>query len=354
MIKIPRYAKEETRSSISVFRKLTAEFGRRSFLSPHRDSLVIINNSLGDFLESFIERPYPEILGHLNEILERLHLLLDHMSRSEAPPCMYALVEDMLEKYKVHPPYLVLKGLGYAMLPYSYWLSQILQKVPHGLDKLSDKLRMKESRFYLFYVSVGSLDYPIRWPSLYHEVSHAIDYLNEFTEKRYPRESIAKNYYRESFADLLAAHFFPYFGNALYDLLRHSRWDPKGPHPPHHERIKLIGEELCRLGFKQMGEQLLEATPELEREFFPNGCPYVIPPEVKEMARRDVEGIPSPNMPEDKEIEETLTDLVNKIPCPKTEPRALMGAIIKQGDPKKHREVIENSLDMYLLEVLKL
>jgi|GEM_PF-6630737 len=87
---------------------------------------------------------------------------------------------------------------------------------------------------------------------------------------------------------------------------------------------------------------------------FPHGCRFVIPAEVKEKVQNDIRNIDSPDLPEQRMIEETLGDLKKKIPCPEVEPRTLLAAIINSGDPKKYYRVLETSLNMYALETLKI
>lgn len=278
---------------------------------------------------------------------------------------MYTIVEDMLERYKAGPAYMILKAEGYAIIPYTYWLNSTLRGIAGELDELCDKFMEDKAQIYFIYSSSRALDHPIRWPALYHEVSHVIDFYNKFSDKRYPEETIApehretfediKNYYRESFADLLAAHYFgPYYGEVLYDLLHSLPWDESAPHPPHHERIKLIAEELNFLGFNEESRQLSEKGETLRREMFPHGCRFIIPAEVKEKVQNDIRNIDSPDLPEQRMIEETLGDLEKGIPCPDVEPRTLFAATISSRDPKKYYKVLETSLNMYALEMLKI
>lgn len=356
---------DDFNSAIFGFRTLIEEFKTKEHISSHKISVVIINQALINFFKSFGElRPYPDLLNSLYGIIDSLHTDFEYILKSEAPLPMYAIVEDMLEKYNIEPAYMVLKGEDYAMIPYTYWLNLALRGVAPELDRLCSKFADEKAQIYFLYSSSRALDHPIRWPALYHEVAHVIDYYKKFSDKRYPEETLApdhresfefaKNYYRESFADILATHYLgSEYGRVLYDFLYQSPWDESSPHPPHHERIKLIAEELNFLAYQVDGKKLKQKAEELRRERFPQGCRFVIQPEVKENVQEDVRNIESPELPRKNEIKETLKDFKKDIPCPMTDPRTLFAATIKSGNPKKYFKILETSLNMYALEILR-
>jgi|GEM_PF-4519730 len=272
---------EDFRSAVFGFNNLIEEFEDREYISLYKNSVIIINKALINFFSSFAERrPYPALLDSFYGIINDLHNQLEYILRSEAPLCMYAIVEDMLERYKACPAYMILKAEGYAMIPYTYWLNSALRGIAGKLDELCDKFVENIAQIYFIYSSSRALDYPIRWPALFHEISHVIDFYKEFSDRHYPEEMVApehkenfecaKNYYRESFADLLATHYFgPYYGEALYALLHPVLWDESDPHPPHNERIKLIAEELNFLGFNEESRRLSEKGETLKTRNVP-------------------------------------------------------------------------------------